>query len=80
MSDEFAAWAAEVRQLCAATGIEAPQPHELEDMYEDGLDPADAAKPAIRMRYTRPARRPQGVTIADLTAEAVRRNRSQSEG
>lgn len=73
MSDDFGNWAARARQACAAAGLAAPQAHELEDMYEDGLEPSDAAKPEIRSRYVRRARRKPERSITDLALEAARR-------
>jgi hypothetical protein len=67
-------WAAQARKACAASNLEPPQPHELENMYEDGLEPADSADPRVRVRYVHPPRRKTERSATDLDSEAMRRD------
>jgi hypothetical protein len=42
-------------------------------MYEDGLEPSDAADPGVRARYQRRTRPLPERSVADLAIEAARR-------
>lgn len=79
MSDDYGSWVAQARRACAASGLPAPQAHELEDMYEDGLEPSDAADPNVRARYQRRTRPVPERSVADLAIEAARRAGARPE-
>lgn len=63
---EYAAWLSQVRSKMSAA---MPDSHVLQHMYDDGLEPADVANPAILARYKPHARRPQGQTLSDMVAQ-----------
>ncbi len=68
---EFDAWLAGVERLCQAKHLACPDQATLEFMYDDGLEPEEAASPAARARYCARPQRNLGQGAADLTAERL---------
>lgn len=52
-ADEFRRWAAEAAEICRGAGMDVPEDDALRSMYDDGMEPEDAAAQSIRKRYER---------------------------
>lgn len=70
---EFDAWISGVESACQDAGLPLPDPETLDFMYDDGLEPEDAASAAVRARYCGKPDRNFGRGAADLVAEQLHR-------
>lgn len=71
MSDDFRRWAADAAAGCRGRGLGVPEEDALHSMYDDGMEPEDAADPSIRKRYERrvPLKR-FSASVGDASAPA----------
>ncbi len=68
MADDFDAWAAAARAACESRGIPSPDAATLLNMFDDGLEPGDAARAEVLARYRPAAARRQAGTVSDFLA------------